>query len=192
MVRQAKRLWPWRQILKVKTLKANSKSSNLKGEATIENPIFSLIEAVCISWFTIEYFLRLAGFFIWQATFCLIAQQLSPIPTVVIPILGAPEKLKFLKGPLNIVDILAILPYYLSLAFTEEVRNLSYSKLSLLDTFVQESLFPLEVTEQPFEVEVTTTSTSVLAEEDEGEEGTNFDEMSRIIQVSSYFHLPDR
>ena len=34
---------------------------------------------------------------------------------------GAPEKLKFLKGPLNIVDILAILPYYLSLAFTEEV-----------------------------------------------------------------------
>ena len=97
-----------------------------------------------------------------------------------------------MKGPLNIVDILAILPYYLSLAFTEEVRNLSYSKLSLLDTFVQESLFPLEVTEQPFEVEVTTTSTSVLAEEDEGEEGTNFDEMSRIIQVSSYFHLPDR
>ena len=42
------------------------------------------------------------------------------------PRLGAPEKLKFLKGPLNIVDILAILPYYLSLAFTEEVRNLSY------------------------------------------------------------------
>ena len=120
-----------------------------------------------------------------------IAQQLLPIPRVVIPRLGAPEKLKFLKGPLNIVDILAILPYYLSLAFTEEVRNLSYSKLSLLDTFVQESLFPLEVTEQPFEVEVTTTSSSALAGE-EDEEGTNFDEMSRIIQVSSYFHLPDR
>ena len=56
---------------------------------------------------------------------------------------------------------------------------------------MQESLFPLEVTEQPFEVEVTTTSSAVLAGE-EDEEGTNFDEMSRIIQVSSYFHLPDR
>jgi len=55
---------------------------------------------------------------------------------------------------------LAILPYYLSLAFTEE-----------------ESLFPLEVTEQPIEVEMTTAS-SLL-----DEEGTNFDEMSRIIQV---------
>ena len=44
------------------------------------------------------------------------------------------------------------------------------------------------MTEQPFEVEVTTTSSSVLAGE-EDEEGTNFDEMSRIIQVSSYFYL---
>ena len=69
---------------------------------------------------------------------------------------------------------------------------LPHSQLSPLDTFVQESLFPLEVTEQPLEVEVTTTSSSVLAGENEGEEGTNFDEMSRIIQVSSYFHLPDR
>ena len=128
-----------------------------------------------------------------HATFGLIAQHLLPIPKVLIPRLGAPEKLKFLKGPLNIVDILAILPYYLSLAFTEEVFNSPPpSKLSLSDTFVQESLFPLEVTEQPLEVEVTTTSSSVLAGEEEGEEGTNFDEMSRIIQVSSYFHLPDR
>ena len=32
-----------------------------QGARTIENPVFSLVEAVCISWFTIEYFLRLAG-----------------------------------------------------------------------------------------------------------------------------------
>ena len=39
----------------------NLQMSTVAGKATIENPIFSLIEAVCISWFTIEYFLRLAG-----------------------------------------------------------------------------------------------------------------------------------
>ena len=40
------------------------KKLDLEGKPTIENPIFSLAEAVCISWFTIEYFLRLAG---WAA-----------------------------------------------------------------------------------------------------------------------------
>ena len=100
---------------------------NLEGKATIENPIFSLIEAVCISWFTIEYFLRLAGFFFTSHLLSHCTRAIADTcPTVVRPRLGAPEKLKFLKGPLNIVDILAILPYYLSLAFTEEVRNLSY------------------------------------------------------------------
>ena len=94
----------------------NLQMSTVAGKATIENPIFSLIEAVCISWFTIEYFLRLAGLslsFFLSLSLSLYQQSVA----------GAPEKLKFLKGPLNIVDILAILPYYLSLAFTEEVRK---------------------------------------------------------------------
>jgi hypothetical protein len=32
-----------------------------EGKQTLENPIFALMEAFCISWFTIEYLLRLAG-----------------------------------------------------------------------------------------------------------------------------------
>ena len=58
------------------------------------NVVYSLcfIEAVCISWFTVEYLLRLAG---------------------------APQKMSFIKQTMNIIDVLAIAPYYISLLFED-------------------------------------------------------------------------
>ena len=47
-------------------------------------------EAICISYFTVEFLLRLAG---------------------------APKKIAFLKNAMNIVDCAAILPYYITLFF---------------------------------------------------------------------------
>ncbi|XP_032232412.1 potassium voltage-gated channel subfamily A member 1 [Nematostella vectensis] len=61
--------------------------------------VYVIIEMACYIWFTIELIFRLAS---------------------------APEKIKFCKQPLNVVDILTVLPYYIVLA-VEKSRTGSLS-----------------------------------------------------------------
>ena len=67
----------------------------------IDNPNLQMIEAVCITWFTLEYILRFA---------C------------------SPEKCAFVKGGMNVIDVLAILPYFLTLFLIDGSKTAEENK----------------------------------------------------------------
>ncbi|MBN3309894.1 potassium voltage-gated channel subfamily G member 4a [Amia ocellicauda] len=64
-----------------------------KGECSQKCYNMFIVETVCVGWFSLEFVLRFVQ---------------------------ARSKLEFVRGPLNIIDAMAILPYYISLIVVEE------------------------------------------------------------------------
>ncbi|XP_075045471.1 voltage-gated potassium channel regulatory subunit KCNG4 [Mixophyes fleayi] len=68
-----------------------------RGECSQKCYNIFIIETVCVGWFSLEFLLRFVQ---------------------------AKSKCQFFKGPLNIIDVLAILPYYVSLVVEDEQKTL--------------------------------------------------------------------
>ena len=126
----------------------------------VDNPKLALIELICIAYFSVEFLLRLAG---------------------------APQKLAFLKSTMNIVDVAAILPYYITLFFMPEdnfgqvpppaTETPSLSTSGLVRRLLQEG-----------STEAMMTTMEAEAEAEESGFG-NFSRIMQVISSVSYFIL---
>lgn len=72
-----------------------------RGECSQKCYHMFIVETVCVAWFSLEFVLRF---------------------------IQARSKLQFIRGPLNIIDAMAILPYYVSLAVDEEDPGLEHER----------------------------------------------------------------
>lgn len=77
--------------------KAGAQNPHEEEMVLVDNTYLAGIEELCITWFTLEYVLRL---------------------------IFSPNKRKFLQGALNFIDLLAIMPYYISLFLIESKRGI--------------------------------------------------------------------
>lgn len=104
-------------------------------------PVFDIIETVCISVFTAEYLIRLFTVHSVRASFIF-----NFGPHILVPLIEShpspPEPSRHRKlfrwffHPMVIIDLLAILPFYLTLILADESVNLSFLRtLRLLRVF---------------------------------------------------------
>jgi len=119
-----------------------------------ENVVLVTLEAFASVWFTLEYFLRLTG---------------------------SPAKLTFLKNTANLLDVLAVMPFYVPLLFLLIKWAKEKEPIPTSETDYMSSPLPPWATASP--LNVTTLATTAAVEEDYSEGITS------IIQIFKIFKL---
>lgn len=71
---------------------------------------FFMIETVCIVWFTFEFIVRFDTNYNWRFP------NRSQRSKLHFRLISCPNKLSFLRDMMNIIDIIAIIPYFITLA----------------------------------------------------------------------------
>ena len=131
---------------------------SLQGEDEMGNPTDNIVlvtlEAFASVWFTLEYFLRLAG---------------------------SPAKFSFLKNTANLLDVLAVMPFYVPLLFDLIEWANQPEPIPTSETDYMSSPLPPWATPSP--ANVTTLATTAAVEEDYSEGITG------IIQIFKIFKL---
>ena len=83
----------------------NAQVTDPETNETNEHRDFAIAEAIFITWFTIEYCVRYFG--------CIII--LKQISIFITRFVASPFKWDFIKESMNVIDLLGIVPYYISL-----------------------------------------------------------------------------
>ena len=87
----------------------NFKVTDPETNETNEHRDFAIAEAIFITWFTIEYCVRYCIFFLSSTLISLLRHILLH------RFVASPFKWDFIKESMNVIDLLGIVPYYISL-----------------------------------------------------------------------------
>ena len=84
-----------------------------------EKPVFELIETICISFFTLDYFVRLFLVPLMPARLCGIIpsyfDRLNSNAVLPTPTYSTAMKIwRYMTMPMNVIDLVAILPFYVA------------------------------------------------------------------------------
>ena len=99
---------------------------------------------------------------------------------------GSPKKWEFVKSAMNVIDVLAILPYYVSLFLMGEDEVISIIDISIVTVIIHHH------NHHQVKLTATTTVSPIATTISPEEEGTSFDDVRRIIQGDRMIYFQGR